>query len=349
MLFGLQADVGDKIIFYVAPDGFSTIPSVRVLVDGAVALEMEANETREALATAGRHETGRCGFALDDALLPGLRAAADLEIVDPQTGVLIYRRAPPGALRRKLLRIETHLFPLWRLDFAFKPKMQHFQVQVERFGRETATQLLMLPLIESVYLSGQLLYRNFAHFIEAAGFDVYAVIHDPYEEFAERLMVLRQVGRPDGPRLFGAREAGLFAPAIAFAQEANLEDVGALRRAFRALAPEAARLLSNPLVRQFTVANPDDLPAGSAVASALDAFAGFKFVGLRAMDENLTGNLTAALGLDGAAIMAPAPMRYPAVTALADRLRASGAADDLLEKDNEFYYYVARAAKSVGP
>jgi hypothetical protein len=112
MLFNIEDDRGDLLVCYVVPDGFSTIPRVRLVEAGETIGVLEANETREALVGAGRHETGRCGFRLDDAVVPGLRGRKSLEIYDEDSGVLIYRRPRPKMLQKRLLRLETHLFPL---------------------------------------------------------------------------------------------------------------------------------------------------------------------------------------------------------------------------------------------
>jgi len=81
-------------------------------------LVVPANETREALVAAGRHETGQCCFSIDASLMPNLPALAQLELYDAETGILIYRHRAPA---RKILRLGTHLFPLWRLDDALRP------------------------------------------------------------------------------------------------------------------------------------------------------------------------------------------------------------------------------------
>ena len=189
MLFNIEKDEGHRLFAYVVPDGYSATPTIRILSGDELMLCCTANETRQALVAAGRHETGQCGFNIGPELLPTLADLSDLTIVEEETGLLIYRRPLSRRIQRKILRLETHLFPLWRFDAAFRDKMQYFQTGLEQFGRETVTQMFLMNDIDSVYVSGRILYKNFAYWIEN-GFGVATVIRNPYEELAERLLVL---------------------------------------------------------------------------------------------------------------------------------------------------------------
>ena len=127
-------------------------------------------------------------FRFDPSIVANLRDLADLELFEAETGILIYKRPRPHNIKKKLLRLETHLFPLWTLDNAIAPQFQYFAKGIESHGRETVTQLFLLNNVESVYLSGNILYKNFAYFIEF-GFQTFMMLQDPYEELAERLLV----------------------------------------------------------------------------------------------------------------------------------------------------------------
>jgi hypothetical protein len=118
MLFNIERDSGDRIVGYCVPDGFEATPRLRVISGGAEIVRVEARELRQALVDAGRHQTGLCGFSISEAEAPGLPGLENLAIVDEDTGLLIYCRPRSDFLQRKVVRIETHLFPLWRLDDA---------------------------------------------------------------------------------------------------------------------------------------------------------------------------------------------------------------------------------------
>lgn len=111
MLFNVEQDQGHRILAYVVPDGYSGTPSIRLISGGADVLTCAANDHRQALVDAGRHETGRCGFNIGPDLLPDLEQMLDLTIEDEETGLLIYRRPRPDLLNRKssgLINISFH-------------------------------------------------------------------------------------------------------------------------------------------------------------------------------------------------------------------------------------------------
>lgn len=339
MLFNIEVDSGECISGYVVPDTFSGVPAIRICANGEERCTLTANEMRQALVGAGRHETGQCGFSIDTQLVPDLPALTDLELFDAETNVLIYRRPNPTHIQKKLLRLETHLFPLWALDNAIASQFQYFGKGVENLGQETVMQLFLLNNIESVYLSGRILYKNFAYFIES-GFQTLVVLQDPYEELAERLLVLSKI-RKVGTTHLGMRERTTLEPAMDFAESLPMQDEKALRRALRQMPENVAALLANPLVRQLTVGSPDEMPAGSAIASALDILANSALVGLRYQPTTFLSGFAELLVLDPATL--PGLPKFATVAPLAQLLRQCGEVDMLLEKDMEVYHCVQSA------
>ena len=174
------------------------------------------------LVAAGRHDSGYCGFSIDTKLLPGLSEMADLAIFDAETGLLVYRRPNSSNIQKKLLRLETHLFPLWTLDKVLDPRFQYYSKGIENLGRETVTQLFLLNQVNSVYLSGRILYRTYASYIEA-GFETILLIQNPYEELAERLLVLGNINRLGAFHL-GFRDSVEMRATIGYAEALLAED-----------------------------------------------------------------------------------------------------------------------------
>src|SRR4051794_24035002 len=104
MLFNVETDTGDRITGYLVPDGYSEVPTILLRCGGQTMLSLAANEIREALVVAGRHETGQCGFSIGADLIPDLPKIGDLEICDAESGILVYRRPTPSTIQKKLLR-----------------------------------------------------------------------------------------------------------------------------------------------------------------------------------------------------------------------------------------------------
>jgi hypothetical protein len=339
MLFNIEQDSGERVTGYLVPDGYSSVPRIRVCGRGKELYAFAANEKREALVSAGRHETGQCGFSIDTSVLPDLRDLGDLELSDAETGILIYRRPRPGHIKKKLLRLETHLFPLWTLDTAIAPGFQYFAKGIETLGRETVTQLFLLNRVESVYLSGKILYKNYAYFIES-GFQTLIMLQDPYDELAERLLVLSKIRRVRTDHL-GMRESAALEPAIEFAETLPFHEEKPLRRALRQMPLNVATLLANPLVRQLTASTPDEMPGGGSIAAALDILADSALIGLRREPGKFLQGFAELLGIE-ADLLPPAP-EFATVPPLASLLRKSGEVDLILEKDLELYSYVEAA------
>jgi hypothetical protein len=346
MLFGLEVDTGELVMGYLVPDSFSGVCTIRVVSGGTELLVMPTQDVRESLVVANRHDTGRCGFALTDKEIPNIREIADLEIYDAETGLLVYRRPQPGDVKKKILRLELGLFPLWQMDQSVGAAFQHFAKGIESAGRETVTQMFLLAHIESVYLSGRILYRNYAYYVEA-GFETIIAMQDPYCELAERLLVLSKINKFGGAHLGLRDNLGLKA-AMDFAEKLSQEgllsgDVKALGRALSRMPDDVAAALANPYVRQLTCATPDAMPSGPAVASALDSLSTFAVVGLRQNADDFLDAVAELVNVSPASL--PQLPQFSTVPPLAAMLKNTRQVDMLLEKDLELYNFVVEAGR----
>jgi hypothetical protein len=346
MYFNLQSDTGNEVIGYVVPDSFSDVPNIRVCSNGEELLVFAANEVREGLVAAGRHETGVCGFRIDVAMLPSLAELQNLELTDADSGVLIYRRLANEIVHKKVLRLETHLLPLWRLDNALERRFQYFARSAEKFGFESVTQMFLLSFLDSIFVSGRILYKNYAYYIEDRNFNTVILIQDPYQEMAERLMVLSKLGEAEVEQLGMRRESMGMSSAIEFAKALPMENEKALERAFRSMPPDVAVSFANPLVRQLTTSTLDEMPRRGAVAGALDLLSSCALVGLRHEPETFLLAMSELLGIERAAL--PPVPQFPQVASLGHFLKESRAVDALLEKDCELYHFVSEAYKKLG-
>ena len=343
MLFDLEADHGTAIIAYVVPDSGGCRPSVRIRSDGVELLTLEANDRRDSLVLAGRHSTGQCGFIIDETLVPGLSGYADLEITETTSDILVYRRRPPRTVDSVVFRLETHLLPLWKLDAALKHRFHYWAHGIDRYGRETSTQVFCLNAL-SKYVSGRLLFKTFEYHL-TRGVKTVALVRDPFHELAERLRLLKTLGAAaetvPGAEILGMRDAMSFAPVIAALQDVDLDDDAASRRFLKRASTETRVALSNPLVRQLTATTPDELPGAASVASALDALASFELLGRRSDSAAFSQAFADLTDMDVSAL--PALNEHPAVSSLGERLRAIHAVEDIIEKDLEVFYQITRA------
>jgi hypothetical protein len=279
MLFNVEHDLGHEIMGYLVPDGFTGRSTIRVTRGGSELLIKQTSAPREALVHAGRHETGLCGFTIDEVEIPGLPGFTDLEIRDAESDVIIYRRFNPEAIvRQKIFRLETHLLPASRIDRALQPRFQFYFPSIDRFGLETTHQMFLMNNTDSVYTSGRVSYRSVEYYLDQ-GYASVAMVQEPFEELAERLLLLRLIGE-NRAGILGLRDSVAFEAVKSFASGLPLDSDKALGRAFRDMDPEVGNMLTDPLVRQLTTRLPDEVLKPSSISQALSTLSGFRVVGL---------------------------------------------------------------------
>lgn len=344
MLFNVNIDHPNFLLGYVVPDSFVGRCEIVVVSDGREILRKPACDPREELRIGGRHETGDCGFVITEQDLPDLAAIPDFEIYEPESGLMIFRRCPPEiVVPQRIFRLETQLLPLVRLDRALQPRFQlHFPL-IDRFGLETQQQAFLLSR-DSVFISGRVPFRSLEHSINQ-GFETIALIQDPFEEMAERILVMRLMAQ-GYPSYLGARDAVLYEEAIAFAADLPIEDDRELKRAFRDVSLGVETVLGDPLLRQLTTRLPSEAVQPAAVAGALNTLSSFKILGLRQHGRLFVEDVAAQFLLDPAGL--PPIDGIPATRALAERLRACPPAELLLENDLALYGHLRDAFEKPG-
>lgn len=347
MLFVVDRDTGSRLVGYLVPDSVTDAGIYAIRVDGEEVYRAETTIVHHDLVAAGRHDNGRIGFVVTEAEVPGLSTFPELEVYDAVTGLIFYRRRHPDAvLQKRLLRLETHLLPLTGLDRALEPHFQLWFPHIDRTGAETIHQSLVIKAVSS-YVSGRVAFPTVEAFAESTRHELVTILHDPYEELAERLLFLRLVGqRPSG--ILGERDAFLFAETMAFAQDVDLETEKGIRRSFRTLDLTVGMRLANPIVRQLATPDVGEPLTSTSVSKALSALAGFHVVGIRRRVDLFVEALADLLSLPSDEITVAPPI--PAATDLAERLRVVPEVEDLLQFDLALYHIVSDAfEKSSAP
>jgi hypothetical protein len=347
VLFNLEHDTGSRITGYVVPDSLTGVPTIRVVSEGKELLSFAANEKRPTIANSGRHGSGQCGFSIDAKAIPDLAKLKELEIYDADTGLLIYRRPPAGAVEKKIFRLETHLIPLWQFDDGLRPAFQYFARGIEGRGVETVRQLFLLNKIPSIHLSGRILYKTFAPYLDK-GFIIFVMIQDPYDELAERLLALSAVRKLNNADLLGLRDGAGMRATIEFSENLiaqDPDDEKSFLRVLKRMPADVAATLSNPLTRQLTVAEADAFPARNAIATALDVLSSAAVFGLRSDQDMFRMAVGEFLQIDAEKLARAS--RSTKVPALAAALKRSGQTNSILEQDLELYHYVMQASENA--
>ena len=345
MLFSVEYDHGSTISLYVIPDSAGTPPTVRLRSAGIDLAVLTANNVRPEILASGRHATGQCGFLIDDGIVSNLAAVDDLEVVEEKSGLRVYRRRLPTHLEDKVFRLETHLMTLRTIDDVFKERFQFWYPGVDRHGSETARQVFHIHQLNSAYISGRLLLNN-VQLDLSKGYRSIAMLRDPFNELAERLIILKNIGSR-AEELLGARDALTFEPVIEALAEVAAFDRQSCKRFFKRAEKPVLAVMSNPLVRQLTSNSFEETPSKGRMGTALEMLAQFEVLGLRSDAATFAHAVAETFDVDPAGV--PVVSEPPSVVELGAILRESREAEAILDLDLELFEYTSRAFSLHAP
>lgn len=305
MRFHVDYDEGSILALWVVPDNPRASSRIYVFVDHVFRGLIASNDDRPLLRDWGWHVTGQVAFMLDDEILPGLAAAAYVEVYDVDSLVLVYRRAPPEGLREgKLLRYTTGLVPEAALDRAVFDRYRLSYTRVENIPEETLGGLFDYRFSQSVYISGRISARKIRNFVEKNDVMTCAVLDDPFRLLSRHILWLRSAAAVADDESRGWRVADI-AELIAFARSLDLGDAKSLRRAIAALEGPAFDLLCNPVTRQFGCSEKTDEIANPQYANALEEISHLTVIGHSDHYEAFVDSLSGTIGCDIGAVEAP--------------------------------------------
>jgi len=341
MLFSIDEDVGERIIGWLMPDNPAATPRILVHLDFAHHVVVEAFVYRPLLKEQGLHNTGVCGFVIDETNCPGVTGAAKLEIIDADNNVLIYRRRAPGqSTEQKFLRLETQLFRSSGIDEQLAPLFHMFYKSMELLPEETTRSIFAIPFTKSICTSGRIFFRIWEPLLRDREFKIGILLREPFEEMSERLLILKWASSPDvSPAVLDLMPA--LQPCAGALRDVDITSASALDAILSRPPDEMRALLYNPLVYQLAAPNAFDPPPTPEIAAALDALAELDVVGLRADPRPFFDILAAVLDLPDPLTEVPIAASKT-VIGFADILRELRSARALIEKDLEVYAEATR-------
>ncbi|MGQ0445961.1 MAG: hypothetical protein ACT4O2_12755 [Beijerinckiaceae bacterium] len=341
MLFSIDEDTGSRIVGWVMPDNPATTPKIIIHLDPEHHVAIDAFVVRPLLREQGLHNTGVCGFVVNENNCPGVTAAGHLEIRDAENHILIYRRRDDSHLvDEKFLLLETQLFRSQSLDDALIARFHMSYKSLELLPEETTRSIFAISFTNSLFASGRIFWRVWEPMVRDRNFKAGIVLRDPFEELSERLLILKWAS------LAGANSAAaVLGQTVQLCAKAfcnvDLNDLSALRELLSHPSDELRAVLYNPFVYQLAAPNAFDPPRPPETAAALDSLAEMDAVGLRDDAGAFLRLVAAVLDLpDQLPNASPRPSET--VIGLADKLRDMGPARALIEKDLEVYSEVAR-------
>lgn len=336
------SDTGSCIRAYCVPDSFSGQSKIDIHINGSLFHTMGPNDFNEHMA--GRHETGRVGFIIDNSIVDGLEHITNLELRETESDILIYRRhVADKNVAMNIFRLETHIFPMWRIDAALKENFRFWYHRIEQFSPETARQILSFHCYDSLYSSGRILYNNYGFYLGDRQKTV-MMMQDPFDELAERLFIFNHLGQ-DAKALLGDRDSIIFAPILDLASNITNFDEKELRQILGKANPQTLYILSNPITRQLTAATPDENVKRASIARALSYMSEFEVVGIRDEAQDFTDALSALVGVPSE--LFPTIKKNDKIAEISAKLRALGWIDCLIDKDLEVYAHLKAAMEKV--
>jgi hypothetical protein len=336
MLFSIDADAGTRIEGWLMPDDPAVVPRVIVHLDAERLVEVEAFVFRPLLKEYNLHNTGICGFVLNEKNCPGLTAAPALEIYDADHHLLIYRRkAGDHIIDRKFFRLEPQLFRSVQLDEIYFPRFQMAYSSLDLLAEETIRSILSIPFTESIYATGRIFWRVWEPLLRDRGYRVAVVLRDPYDELAERLLILKFMTAA-GTEWVADSLGPVVEAAAAPLRGVDVENWDVLSDLLAAPPDELKGVIYNPLTRLLSAQNAFDPPPSPATAVALDSLADMDAIGLRDDMDPFLNTVSAVLNLTEKSPSIRLPTNQK-VRNLATLLRERGAAKGLMEMDLEVY------------
>ncbi len=339
MRFSIDIDSGDAISGWLAPDNPSVSPRIAVVVPGRKELEIDGVVIRQDVVDAGYHLTGACGFLITADMVPDLPRLMDVEILEAETRLPIYRRFAPGRdLRKKLFLFDCSVLPQRRLLDRIAGRFSLTYCNTERNGAETIVACIVNHAAQSAFFCGRSHVLRYDEVLTDQGFLRAAILRDPFEELAERLYFLNYLAQEGGDA--SAYYSHGLRSLLGFASDLPFKDPRGVAVAFRGASETQRRELMSPMTKLFGC-DVDEPPRHTNVTRALQKLAGFDVVGMRENFPTFRDLLAGALGED--LIDDEEPVSYPAIRSLADMLAGIGMVNDLLAEDLALYAYVTDA------
>ncbi len=335
MHFFIDNDSGGTISGWIVLDNPAEVPQLAVLIPNRDPVNFGANVFRADLRDMGLHSSGMAGFLIDEQIVAGLSNVPTLTLVERSSGLPIYSRSTADTLHRKLLFVEVGVLPQLKLINSLTEKFSLCYPFADRYSIDTINTILANPVSQSMYLTGQLNWTRFGSASQLNGFSTIALLRDPFEELAERLLFLAYAARHQrGRGLYPT--VSKFESLLPMIAEMDLYSVKSILASFRKISPEQRRGLRSPMTATFGCA-PEEEVQRRSVSIALDNLAQFDVFGIRERFADFAELVDEAIG---APIFSSAEVQsFPGTSDVAERLRQVGLIADLLDEDIALYSF----------
>jgi hypothetical protein len=346
MLFNIDIDQGRSIGGWLAPDNPNASPRIVVRIPGRDDLVITAAIHRPDIRDLGMHGTGLVGFEVSDRDIADLADIETIELLEAESGIPIYGRFLNGRhIEHKLFYFDCSVRPQKRIINA---AAEHFTLNYsasERHSFETMIGVINNSRNKSIFITGRSNFNRYTALLHGAGFLAVAMLNDPFEELAERLLLLNLIAKSEAGHLLPTFFTGL-EPLVDFARDLPFNNPKGLLAAFRGTTDDQRLALMSPMTKTFGC-NIDEPPERRHVSIALENLASMDLVGVRGKFPAFRSLLAGLLGVD--LFEENETVAYPSIRVLADSLSRIGLVTDLLEDDLALYSFTEESINIALP
>ena len=117
---------------------------------------------------------------------------SEIEVRDRDTNVLIFRQFQPARhLEKKVFRFELQAMPDTQIENVLKNYFALYYNTIHCYPEDTFFGIVNNQAARSLYLSGRPSFQKYEQWLRERDFKIFAIIRNPYEELAERLLFAR--------------------------------------------------------------------------------------------------------------------------------------------------------------
>ena len=343
MFFNIDADEGHVVRGWMVLDNPAAIPSITVIAPGRPEIKLMANVLRPDVRELGIHATGEVGFEVNETILPGIGSIDELEIVETESRLPIFRRFKDHHIEKRLYLFDAGVLPQRPLLQQLSNNFTLSYLHTERYSLETMLVIINNKFTQSNFMYGRSNFNRYTSFLTNAGFLRAGLLREPFEEFAERLMFLKILGKSSSSDLAALNATGLES-LIGFASGLPIDNPKGVLAAFRALDRDQRQILSNPMTRLFGC-NFDEYPERKHVGVALENLATMDVIGTKARFEDFRTLLAGTLGRD--VLGEQRPHHFEPAVEFGATLSKISIVADMLEHDIELYSFADQAIQAA--
>jgi hypothetical protein len=345
MKFSIDRDTGAAIVGWIVLDDPEAIPKLKVTAPNGVEVELAANKLRERLKKKGLHSTGQVGFRIDETLVPGLRKLAEIEIRSVDTQIPIYRRVPKNkVLERKLFLLKLTALPQTAQEARCASRFAMAYRDVEHLPPGVLLGIIQSQSTTSAFVSGRVPMVRLLRSLKNQTYRAVALLRDPFEEMAERLLFARTASEMDTQDPALASYKDFVSPIADLAKSIDIADNQSIATAFEVLTLRQREVLSNPFVRVLACQAGEEA-YDSHLAIALETLSKMDLVGIRPHYDAFKADLAELLGEN--VLGDHQLIELPLVAQFAARLARIRTVHELLWLDMRLYGCVKDAIAGV--